>query len=217
MKTTIAVIAATLLATIAANATMITVDIGPPRRLVSLDIHQQFITPFASPVTSITGQTLSLDFRFNNNEFVSLYPSTSRVFDVAAVLQVFHQGPMQFVGPFQVWTVDANGNPNSPIETNTAIGTGIANGTFNYSLGGLFPVIGGPQTQFKFYGLDVRLTLPDLGYPVVGPGLFIMSPDGGNPNRNKLGIGPTVPDTGSTLAMLAGAVATLIGLRRRSA
>lgn len=215
MKKTTTVLAAILLSATLAHANLITVDVGPTRNHVPLNQYQEFIVPYAAPVSSVDGQMLSLDFAFNDHHSIHLFPGTSRIFDVGAVIQVFHNGPMQYVGPFEAWTVDANGNRNSAIVTNTTIGTGTSDGVFNYLLGGLFPVLGGPSAPFDIYGLHIDLTLPDLGYPVLG-GEFILAPNGWNAQSNRFAVGPIgVPESGSTLMLLAGAVAVVIFLRRR--
>jgi hypothetical protein len=215
MKKTTTVLAAILLSATLARATLITVDIGPPRERVTLNPYQEFVVPCAPPVTSLSGQTLSLDYRFNNNEFIRLYPKTSRVFDIGATMQLSHVGPMQYLGPFEAWTVDANGNRNSAIATYDHIGTGTSDGEFNYLLGFIFPLLADTtRKQLDFYGLHIDVTLPNVDYEILG-GEFILAPNGNTPGQNMFGVGPTVPDTGATLLMLGCAVGAIVLLRRR--
>jgi hypothetical protein len=216
MKTKLTIL--TLIATITlARATLITVDLGPSRHRVDLNPEQEFIASFTPPVSDLSGQTLSLDFNFTGNRFIHIYPQTSRIFDIGADLILFGDGSIH-AAPFSAYTVGVDGIRNSPVWSNTftgIIGTTSEPEIIGLSIGGLFPLLNDTtHKELLISGLHVDLTLPVSDFRVVG-GDFVLSPDGGKPWSNLFGIGPNVPDSGSTVALMGVALAVIIFLGRR--
>ena len=201
-----------------AHAIPITVNLGPPRFRVALDQNDQFIVPTMAPVNELNGQTLSLDYTFNDHQFVRLYSDTSRGFDVAANLLCFGDGTINEPS-FQAWTVDQNGQRNSGIWSISG-GSIVTSGPTEVGLllGFVFPVLGTPQNRFDFYGLHMDVTLPtSTDFDVIGSN-FYFSPDGFGRVKNQFGVGPFgVPDTGSAVGLFLVGLAVLSLFGRKNA
>jgi hypothetical protein len=167
----------------------------------------------------LTGQSLSLDFTFADNEFVRLFSITSPLFSAEIDLHTNgagNLGDLQGTGHL----VDINGQPIPGFGV-----IGQASGDGSLSLG-LFPLLkdhnGMPNKDLlrplDFFGIDFNLTLPDVQNPsihVTGAdlGLFsdIVMPFGVGPGLPQ----DIVPDSGSTLVFLAVAFSSLVAAKLR--
>jgi hypothetical protein len=198
-----------------ANASPIEVDLGPPHTITSQTPSSSFGELNG---TRLSGQTMSIDFSFSNNEFVRLFSITSFTFDAFIKLQTNASSFLGFLGGTG-YLVDAQGNaiPGFGI-------TGSASGSDGSMALGLFPLLkdedGTPNRDlprpFDFYGIHYDLSFPDVNNPSIHiiEGEFTLISDA----RGVFGIGPgiprnIVPDSGSTLFLLGTGVVFTIGLR----
>jgi len=198
----------------AAWGTPITVPLGQANR-----VHSPLFLPVEAGITSLNGQSLSLDFVFPNDLFVRLFPSTTKSFEVSALLTLHGEGTFdRTVGSGH--TFGANGLPDSGTYTFPPGVAGSTNGieTFNYSLGFVFPLIDpvtgnatDPTNPFDIYGMHLDITLPqNSNFEVVGAQFVLFPPSSNKPWEQVYAIGPHVPDGGGTLPLFAiGLLATL--------
>jgi hypothetical protein len=185
-----------------ANATLITVDLGPPTGNTSQT------TPFlfsALNGTALAGQTLSLDFSFLDDQFVHITDFTSNSFDVGVSFRTNGSGVLGFLDGTGHLS-DINGNPIPGLGI-----TGSASRS-DGTLGiGLFPLQGiNLARPFNFYDVHFDITFPDINNPsiFVTGGEFTLINSGGH-----FGIGPFVPDSGSTFLLLGMGALVIMGCR----
>lgn len=195
-----------------AEATPILVDLGPSHTITS----QTPLSPFDElNGTPLSGQNVSVDFSFSNDEFVRLFSITSTTFEAFIKLQTNASGFVGFLeGTGYLVDLDGNAIPGYGV-------TGSASGSDGSMAIGLFPLLkdacGTPNTDLlrplDFYGVHFDLSFPDANNPwiqVIG-GEFTLISDA----RGVFGIGPgiptdVVPDSGSTLLLFGiGLVLTL--------
>jgi VPDSG-CTERM motif len=184
------------------RASTIELNLGPSNDRV----HDQLITPFGSGITSLAGQTVSIDFTFSGDSFVHLYQSTSSTFSIQPMLQLNGTGTiLDVVG--QAYTFDSLHQQNSPLWSFGG-GSVTADGTFNFGLGYIFPLLnengGSPSdgTPLDFYGAHFEFVLPDApGFEILGAQFDLFS--NGTRGHDYFAIGPHVPDSGSTFALFA--------------
>jgi VPDSG-CTERM motif len=189
-----------------AKANPIWIDLGPSPSLKS---HTS--DPFnALDGISLAGQTLSINVRFTNSEFVRLFTVTSRSFKSLLTLQTNGSGVVGFLHGTG-FLVDQQGNA---LETPQDLGRASTN---NGSLSvGLFPFFSGElNTPVDFFSIHFDITLPDRPWLTVTGGDFGLISDPGH----VFGIGPglppdIVPDAGSTLLLLGISVTGLAAIKR---
>lgn len=206
-----------LVASARTYATPIEIDLGSPHSVTS----QLSIDFSALNDTVIAGQTLSLDLKISNNEFVRLFTATSPLFEVSLTLQTNGTQSNAFLQG-SGYLVDSQG---------VAIpGFGVTGGASGQDVLtiGLFPLLkdsnGTPNDNLHrpldFFGVHFDLAFPDAQNPLihVTGGELALSSEPGAP----FGVGPgiprdIIPDSGSTALFLAGTLACLISLRAWSA
>ena len=198
-----------------ANATPIEIDLGPPHTITSQTPSSPFEELNGTP---LSGQTVSVDFSFSNNEFVRLFTITSTTFDAFIKLQTNGSGFLGFLeGTGYLVDMQGNAIPGFGI-------TGSASGNDGSLAIGLFPLLkdedGTPNTDLlrplDFYGIHYDLSFPDVNdssIHVIGGEFTLISDAGG-----VFGIGPgiprdIVPDSGSTLFLLGMGIGLAIGFR----
>jgi hypothetical protein len=173
------------------------------------------------PFNGLNGMPLfgsvSVDFRFTNDEFVRLFTATQPLFDVSIDIQTNGSGFLGFLSGTG-HLIDAHGNAIPGFGV-----TGSASGD-NASLSiGLFPLLkdkdGTPNEQLQrpldFSGVHFDFTFPCNPSVIVTGGEFKLA---GNGTFTPFGIGPGVPadivsDSGSTVGLLALSVAGIVGIR----
>lgn len=181
-----------------ARATTIQLNLGGSNDRV----HDQLITPFGSGITTLAGQTVSIDFTFSGDSFIHLYGNTSPLFSVQPMLQLSGTGTiLDVVG--QAYTFDSLHQQNSPL-WNFGGGSVTGDGTFNFGLGYIFPLLNEDGTRrsqggpLDFYGAHFEFVLPDApGFEILGAQFDLFA------NGTDFAVGPHVPDSGSTFALLA--------------
>ncbi len=198
-----------------ARASTIDVNLGPPNDRV----YDQLIVPFSSGIATLSGQTLSIDFTFANDSFVHLYGSTSSTFSLQPMLTLHGTGTiMDVVG--QAYTFDSLHQQNSSLWSFGGGDVTADDETFNLGLGYIFPLLnpnGTPNddaSAFDFYGAHFDFVLPNApDFDILGAqfGLFA----NGTKRQNFFGVGQRVPDSGSTLALLALVLAGLLVAHKR--
>ena len=183
-----AVIALTILASSqAAQGVAIQIDVGTPHTLSS-----DMIIPFSDlNGTALLDQSLSVDFRFANSEFVRLFTVTT-AFSVSMTLQT---SSSSFVGFLQGkgYLTDSLGNALEPPQT---LGRSSSDA-------GLISVdlLSQVSRPIDFYGVHYNLKFPTNPAVVTGGQFRLLSDTG------PFGIGPSlppdiVPDIGSTAILL---------------
>jgi hypothetical protein len=187
-----------LLCAASAQAITIPVDLGQPRKMQG-DI---FVSTDALSGTLVQGQTLSLDYQFNN--LLYLYNNTSSGFYVAIRAET---NMMPFSGDYP--SADATGyfvgvNGYQGPVTHVS-GGGISNPHVTEILFGLaypVPLFSGAHQELFLTGLHFDLTLPDMnGVEITGLKLHF-DPNAAHPWNNHWAIRNHVPETGSTLCLL---------------
>jgi hypothetical protein len=187
--------------TITAHATIIPVDLGPPRNFVQPDVR----VPINLGFSKFSGQSLSLDFTFTNNEFLRLYPAKHYNFEVFPWLLVSGTGTMNSPSG-EAWTVGVNGERNSAISTFSAVSLTDDGSLFALPLGYIFPYFADSTGKkfnttypFDIYSLHFDLLLgnnPD--FQIESATLFL-----GGAGSRSFGIGPHVPDSGASILLFA--------------
>ena len=180
-----------------AQATTIPINLGGSNDRV----YNQLITPFGSGITTFSGQTVSIDFTFSGDSFIHLYQNTTPTFSIQPMLQLNGTGTfLDVVG--QAYTFDSSHQQNSPLWSFGG-GSVTGDGNFNFGLGYIFPLLNekghANGKALDFYGAHFEFVLPDApGFEILGAqfDLFI---DG----EEYFAVGPHVPDSGSTFALLA--------------
>lgn len=193
-----------------ARATTIDLDLRTPPHVTSR-VTSSFD---AMNGTTLQGQTLSLDFRFSNGEFVRLFTITSTPFLALLKLQTNSSGMFDCPGPDcpsgTGFLVDQHGNAlQPPQELGSAGGDLLA-----ASLQPLIPV--DLSRPLDFFGIHFDLTLPvRLSVAITGEEFLFESAD-----KTPFGVGPgvpsdIVPDSGSTCLLLClGVIGLLGGVRK---
>jgi len=197
-----------------ARATPITVPLEQANR-----VRGPLFVPIDAGITSLDGQTLSLNFVFPNDLFVRLFSSTTTNFHLSALLTLRGEG--KFARPFgSGFTFGSNGLPDSPIFTFPPGIAGSTNGieTFNYSLGFVFPLMDqatGVAAPFDIYGMHLDITLPNhSAFQVLGAE-FALFPASNKPWEQVYGIGPHVPEAGATLPLFAIGLLAMLSFCRK--
>jgi hypothetical protein len=199
-------------------ATPITVPLEQANR-----VRGPLFLPIETEITSLDGQTLSLNFVFPNDRFVRLFSSTTKSFHLSAMLTLRGEGT--FKRAFgSGYTFGADGLPDSAIFTYPPGIAGFTNGTetFNYTLGYVFPLIdpatGYPRDvayPFDIYGMHLDITLPRNGdFQVLGA-QFVLYPLSSKAWEQVYAIGPHVPEGGGTLPLFAIGFLAVLGFQRK--
>ena len=199
-------------------ATPITVPLEQANR-----VRGPLFLPIETGITSLNGQTLSLNFVFPNDLFVRLFSSTTKSFDLTATLTLQGDGAFdRTVG--SGYTFGANGLRNSAIFTYLPGFAGSTNGieTFSYRLGFVFPLIEPAKSPhddvadpFDIYGMHLNITLPQNGdFQVLG-GRFVLFPASSKAWERIYAIGPHVPEGGGTVSLFAVGLLAVIGFQRK--
>jgi hypothetical protein len=179
------------------NATDINLHLGPSNDHVTGETSVSFSDLNGTP---LNGSNLTLNFTFN--EVVRLLADTRTDFELAVLLDTNASGWSNDASA-TLHSLDQNGNQNSiseggafpPVSGGQDIGLGF----------GLFPLTfndGSLVTPFSFHGAHADMILPLTdGATITGARVAFYG--------NDYAFGPHVPDSGSTLTLLALA---LIGL-----
>ena len=190
----------------------IDLDLGTPPHVTS-KVTSSFD---AMNGTTLQGQTLSLDFRFSNGEFVRLFTITSPPFLAVIHLQTNSSGMFDCLsGDCPSGTgflVDQHGNALQPPQE-----LGSAGGNNGLLAAGLQPLMPVDLSRpLDFFGIHFDLTLPvRLSVAITGEEFLFESPD-----KTPFGVGPgvpsdIVPDSGSTCLLLClGVIGLLGGVRK---
>jgi hypothetical protein len=183
-----AVIALTILASSqAVQGVAIQIDVGTPRTRSS-----DTMVPFSDlNGTALLDQSLSVDFRFANSEFVRLFTVTT-AFSVPMILQTSSSSFVGFLSGTGYLT-DSLGNALEPRQT-----LGRSSGDDGSMTVDLLSQVNRP---IDFYGVHYDLKFPTNPAVVTGGEFRLLSDSG------PFGIGPglptdIVPDTGSTAILL---------------
>jgi hypothetical protein len=189
-----------------AKAIPIGIDLGPSPSLTS----QTSAYFDGLDGISLEGQTLSINFRFTNSEFVRLFTVTSRSFKSELTLQTSGSGDVGFLDGTG-FLLDQQGHAlTTPEDLGLA---SISNGAMS---AGLFPLISGElNTPVDVFGIHFDLTLPNRPWLTITGSDFGLISDPGQ----VFGIGPgvppdIVPDAGGTLLLLGISVTGLIAIKR---
>lgn len=199
VKSTIAIISLCLLGQ--AKATIVPVDLGQPRR-VNGEIA---VTSPGLNGTPIDGQTLSIDYQFNR--LVHLFPNT-RDFYVAIRAETSMSAVADALYPSVCgsgYVVGLNGfqgeatiNPGNRM----VFGPNVTEILFGL-------VYSGEDRPLYLTGLHFDLTLPNMdGVDITGLTLRLNA-NGWRPWQRNWVIASSVPDDGSTFALLLGALVAL--------
>src|SRR5438876_2806104 len=118
-------------------ATIITIDLGPPRRVTG----EKIVNFSGLNDLQFRGQTLSLDVVFSSNGFVRLFKSTNSTFLLLPMLDVFGAGTIN--NPTgSGYLFDKDGKPiNSLTSFGGSVTTDPGGEAFRLSLGGFFPLL----------------------------------------------------------------------------
>jgi hypothetical protein len=212
MKRSIITIAVLLMAAMTATATTISIDLGPPKNTNKSEKSFSFDLPGNLQGLAFDGQTLSLDFVFDNSEFVRLFPSTDSSIDLGFDLKAFGVGAV---------TVPASGylfdSAHNPIPSIVAGGTSVIidppGSVFSVGPGffPLDPAIQNVNFPLDIYGAHVDIRLPTApNFHLTDTGSFGIFPHGTR-GGNQFAIGPHVRDTGSTVVLFATGIVALMG------
>jgi hypothetical protein len=200
-----------LVASSAAKATPIAIDVGS-----SPNITSHVATMFSDlNGTQLQGQTLSLDFNFASGKFARLFSVTDQTFEIAITLNTNDSGLVGFLdGTGSL--LDQNGNAlGTPQTLFSAAGD---NGSMIVAM---FPLLFGQYSRpLDFFGMHADLTLPDVSSVMITGGEFQLISGTANPS-DVFGIGPgvprdIVPESGGTLLLLGLVLPLLAAICRRS-
>jgi hypothetical protein len=198
-----------------ARATTIELDLGPP----GIRSDQEIIAFSSLNGKALSGQSLTLDYVFANDEFVRILSSTTKTFDVAVTFLTNASGFLNDAGG-SAFVVDSAGNSISATFT---FGGGSVSGGDNLPLlaGYVFPMLdknGTPRTDvttLDFYGAHFDLILPNVPGVEITGARFGMFATAAHPWKARFAVGPHVTESGSTIAMLFCAFAACVALRTR--
>jgi hypothetical protein len=217
-KLSLAFVSILLLGT-SAWATPITVPVEQANR-----VRGQLFLPIETGITSLDGQKLSLNFGFSDDLFVRLFSSTTKSFNLSAILTLRGEGTFDLAFG-SGYTFGANGQPNSATFTYPPGIAGFTDGieTFSYSLGFVSPLIDpatGPRNHvaypFDIYGMHLNITLPENGdFEVLGAQFVLGPPPSSKAWEQVYAIGPHVPESGGTLPLFAIGLFAMLGLQRK--
>ena len=166
-----------------ARATNIQIDLGPPPV-----VSHGLTVPFADlNGTSLSGQSLSLDFIFSGPQFVRLFSVTSD-FEVLVKLQTNSLGDAGGFVDGTGFLSDQLGNPLQPTQV-----LGLASSSDGSMSAGLFPLFpgsGAPGRPFDFFAVHFDLSLPNnSSFEITGSEFELLNFAGG-----PFGVGPGVPN-----------------------
>jgi len=193
------------------RATTISIDLGTPRRVNGTEFD---FPGSGAPTIQLTGQSLTLDFVFN--QFVHIFnPHDSAGFDLLPSLLV------SGIGTIPVNALSGTGylfdQTGNPIPAVMSIGSGITTSTLTpFLMGpGFFPLdVANPIFPLDIYGAHLELSLPNAPqFEVVGAELRI-DPNGAKPWLNTFVIG-NLPESGSSGALFALIVLPLLVFAQR--
>lgn len=197
------------------TATDIPIGLGPPGHLRTHASHD-----FSElDGTALSGQTLSVDFLFSNNQFVRLFTTTTDSFSALVTLDTNGSGDLGSDIHGTGLIFDSGRNALQSPET-----LGAASGDDASLSVGLLPLLSGPlQRPVDFFGVHLDMTLPDLTQ--TNPSLIIIGGEfeliASHINGDDLfGVGPgvppdIVPDTGRASLLLAIGLVSLIAIGLR--
>jgi hypothetical protein len=201
------VLAASLLPVRLALATPIPIDLGSTGVIRGSDT-----VDLAVPNIQFQGQTIAMDFSFQNGEFIRLFTAT-KFFQIDAFLRIKNAPllpPLNFTG--SGFLEDNQGTALGPTITLQALPVTDPGNQIGVDL--LLRPLASNAVPGDAYGFHLDLTLPD------SPGFgFGSGPAGGVTfDGNIFGIGPgvphdIVPDGGSTALFLTITLAGLISMR----
>ena len=193
------------------QATTIEIDLGPPAVYTGTNAQVGPIAFSDLNGLAVNGSSVSLNFFFTNNEFVTLFANTASLFDVSVTLLTNAGTFPGLVTNTSAYLVDQNGN--------AIPGFGIV-GRSDSSSGstsvGFFPLLAdsngtpNPNLTFplNFYGVHFGFTLPnDPSVSVIG-GDFTLFGNGGQ--SSQFAVGPLVPDSGNTWLLLLIGISGLV-------
>ena len=194
-------------------ATSIQINLGPPA--LYTDANDGPISFSNLNGTLVNGSSLSIDFSFTNNEFVTLLANTTPLFEVGLTLRTNAGTSPGVVTDPSGYLIDKNGNaiPNAGV-------TGTAQGSNGTTFVGLFPLLldsGGtpnPALMFPldFYGVHFSFKLPnDPSVSVVGADFTLF----GRGSGSQFVVEP-LPDRGSAFLLFSAATGVLLAIRRLS-
>ncbi len=192
-------------------ATNIEINLGPPAIYTDANLGPISFSDLNG--TLVNGSSLSIDFSFSGNEFVSLFSNTTPFFEVGVTLKTNAGTSPGFVSDPSGYLIDQNGNaiPNGGV-------TGRSEGSDGSTVVGLFPLLldsGGtpnPALTFPldFYGVHFSFTLPnDPSVTVVGADFTLF----GRGPSSEFAVGPLVPDSGSAFLLFSIAIGVLLAVR----
>ncbi len=197
------------------QGTAIQIDLGPTGVLSGPNPESSAI-PFKNLNGTPLVGSISVDFLFTNNEFVRLFTATQPLFDVSIDIQTSGSGFLGFLSGTG-HLIDAHGNAIPGFDI-----TGSASGDDASLSIGLFPLLkdknGTPNDQshrpLDFSGVHFDFTFPNSPSVTITGGEFELA---GNGTFTPFGIGPgipadIVPDSGSTVDLLALSVAGISGV-----
>ena len=190
-------------------ATPIPIDLGSTEV-----IHGMHTVDLAAPNVQFQGQTIAMDFTFQNGQFIRLFTAT-KSFQIDAFLRINNAPlPLNFTG--SGFLEDNQGGALGPTITLQAFPVTDLNSQTGVDL--LLRPVASNAVPGDAHGFHLDLTLPD------SPGFgFGSGPPGGVMFKgNIFGIGPPpgiprdiVPDGGSTALLLAITLGGLISMRTR--
>ena len=200
-------LAAPLLPAPVALAIPIPVDLGSTG--IVHGVRQVGVTP---PNVQFQGQSIVLDFSFQNGEFIRLFTGTS-FFQMDALFRINNAPlPQNFAG--SGYLTDNNGGALGPPVTLQAFPVTDLGNEIAVDL--LLRPLSSNAVPADAYGIHLDLTLPD------SPGFgFVSSPAGGIVfDGDIFGVGPgiqadIVPDIDHSLLLLGISLVGLVGMRSR--
>ena len=202
------VLAASLLPVRLALATPIPIDLGSTG--VILGSHT---VDLVAPNVQFQGQTIAMDFSFQNGQFIRLFTAT-KSFQIDTLLRINNAPllpPLNFTG--SGFLEDNQGGALGPTITLQASPVTDLGSQTGVDL--LLRPVASNAVPADAYGFHLDLTLPD------SPGFGFGDGGGVTFDGNVFGIGPDdiprdiVPDLGSTALLLTIALGGLISMRAR--
>jgi hypothetical protein len=212
----IGAVASLALAPNGGRAMSVQINLGPTGVLTGANPESSAIPFNGLNGTPLVGSvSISVDFLFTNNEFVRLFTATQPLFDASIDIQTNGSGLLGFLSGTG-HLIDAHGNAIPGFDI-----TGSASGDDASLSIALFPLLkdknGTPNDQLQrpldFSGVHFDFTFPNNPSVTVTGGEFELA---GNGTFTPFGIGPgipadIVPDSGSTIDLLALSVAGMSG------
>jgi hypothetical protein len=222
---TLAAALSLFVATTAANATVISAELGPSRVVVEGPHYVAAqTTPIGLDGVPLAGQNISFDIAFINGHFIRAFTRTTNLFiDLRIPLNSVVPYSEDFAGQFPAgsgYFLDQNGNPIGP-----ASGLSLYFDALNFFLSDIQLVSSlAPNTPrpLDIYGFHFDFAVPSV------PGAEFVEDQMSFPSvvifsGREFGIGPDiprdiVPESGDTLALLSiGVVGLLVGKQVRRA